>query len=285
MLIELIDVGFTYMPGTLLERVALKGVNLGIGEGELIGIIGPTGSGKSTLIQHLNGLLAPTEGRVLFNGKEVGNEIHPHLVRKEVGMVFQFPENQLFEETVSEDVSFGPKNLGLTEEEVLSRAEDALARVGLDFGTFAKRSPFSLSGGEKRLVAIAGALALKPRLLVLDEPTSGLDARGRARVMGCIKELNENGVTVVLIDHDMDEIAEYARRILVLSEGRIILDDRPSNVFAQPDLLRDIGIGIPKTTELLTKLRERGLDLPTNVVGLKGTVDAVLAAVKEGQCL
>jgi len=285
MLIEMIDVGFTYMPGTSFERVALKGINVSIGEGELVGIIGPTGSGKSTLIQHLNGLLTPTAGRVLFNGKEIGGEIHPHLVRKEVGMVFQFPENQLFEETVAEDVSFGPKNLGLSEEEVLSRTEEAIVQVGLDYDTFAKRSPFSLSGGEKRLVAIAGALALKPRLLVLDEPTSGLDAHGRARVMGYMKELNKNGVTIVLIDHDMDEIAEYASRVVVLNEGRVILDDRPSRVFSQAGLLRDVGIGIPKSTELLLKLRELGLDLPTGIVDLKETVGAVISAVKEGRCL
>lgn len=282
-LIELAGLGFTYLHGTPLASEALKDVNLSIKEGECIAFIGPTGSGKSTLLQHLNGLLIPTEGKAVFEGREIGKDVHPFTVRNEVGLVFQFPESQLFEETVAKDVAFGPKNLGLPGEEVSARVEEALALVGLNYGRFASRSPFELSGGEMRLVAIAGVLAMKPRMLVLDEPTSGLDARGKARIMRCITELNRGGMTVTFVSHDIDEVARFARRVVVLNAGRIVLEGDPQEVFSQVKLLKNIGLTIPATTELLVKLNERGFTVNTATVGVEATVDCVLDALKERQ--
>jgi len=284
-LIECIDLGFTYMPGTPLTSEALKNINLSVEEGEFIAFIGPTGSGKSTLIQHFNGLLTPTEGKAVFKGKQIGVNIHPYEVRREVGLVFQFPESQLFEETVAEDVSFGPRNLGLSGEEVSERAEEALELVGLSYDRFAGRSPFELSGGEQRLVAIAGVLAMKPRMLVLDEPTSGLDAREKARVMRCLTELNRDGMTIVFVSHDMDEVAEFAHRVVVLDKGRIVFDGDPGTVFSQAGVLKNIGLNIPATTELLVKLSGRGFDLDTGAVSLRETVNLVCNALKGEQRL
>ncbi|MHB8841927.1 MAG: energy-coupling factor transporter ATPase [Candidatus Aquicultor sp.] len=281
-LIECSDLGFTYMPGTPLASEALRNINLSVEEGEVLAFIGPTGSGKSTLIQHFNGLLIPSEGKMLFKGKQIGVSIHPYEVRHEVGLVFQFPESQLFEETVIEDVSFGPRNLGLSSGEVSERAEEALESVGLSCERFAGRSPFELSGGEQRLVAIAGVLAMKPRILVLDEPTSGLDGRGKARVMQCLTELNREGMTIAFVSHDMDEVAEFARRVVVLDEGRIVLEGDPRTVFSRAGALNDIGLDIPATTELLVKLSGCGFDIATGAVSLQETVSLVRAALKEG---
>lgn len=281
MLIELIDVGFTYMPNTPLAQTALIDINLAIRDGEFIGLVGPTGSGKSTLIQHLNGLLIPTTGKVLFRGQEIGRSMHSHLIRKEVGLVFQFPEGQLFEETVEKDIAFGPRNLGLADKEVFLRVEESLGQVGLDYSQFAGRSPFSLSGGEMRLVAIAGVLAMRPRVLVLDEPTSGLDAHGKKAVLDCLDRLNKDGVTIVMVTHSMDEVADSAGRIVTLSEGKIVLDDIPERVFAQSEFLSSIGLDIPKTVEVLMKLRSRGLDVAADVADLPSAVSAILAAIKE----
>lgn len=285
MLIEMMNVSFTYMPDTSLEQLALQNTNLGIDEGEFIGLIGPTGSGKSTLVQLLSALLIPAEGKILFKGKEIGRDIEPHIIRKEVGLVFQFPENQLFAETVADDVAFGPRNLGLSEGQANLNAREALESVGLAYERYADRSPFSLSGGEKRLVAIAGILAMKPRVLTLDEPITGLDYWGRTRVLRYIDELNRNGMTVIIVAHDMDEIAEYVDRVVVLSEGQIVLDGRPKDVFSQIDYLRDIGLDIPKTVELLMKLRDRGFNVTVESLGMQPAINAVLAAVKEKHCL
>lgn len=281
MLIDLVDVGFTYMPGTPLAQSALRGINLSICDGEFIGLVGPTGSGKSTLVQHLNGLLTPTGGKVLFRGREIGKDIHPHLVRKEVGLVFQFPESQLFEETVEDDVAFGPRNLGFPEDEVSLRVRESFGRIGLDYSRFAGRSPFSLSGGEKRLIAIAGVLAMRPRLLVLDEPTSGLDARGKDAVFECLDRLNEDGVTILIVTHSMDEIAESVGRVVVLNEGEIALDDSPERVFARSEFLLSIGLDIPKTAEILMRLRSSGLDVDVNITaGPRAAAAAILAAIQ-----
>jgi len=280
-LIELVNVGFTYMPGTPFAREALKSISLRISDGEFIGLVGPTGSGKSTLIQHLNGLLAPAEGRVLFRGKEIGKELSFYRVREEVGMVFQFPENQLFEETVENDIAFGPKNLGLTGEDISSRVKEALGQVGLDYHRFSDRSPHSLSGGEMRLVAIAGVLAMRPKVLILDEPTSGLDAHGKKEIFECLDRLNKSGVTIIMVTHSMDEVAEAARRIIVLNEGRVLLDDNPERVFSSSELLVDIGLNVPKTVELLAKLRLQGLNVDTGAINLRSTVNTIHKAIKE----
>ncbi|MCL6471705.1 MAG: energy-coupling factor transporter ATPase [Firmicutes bacterium] len=285
MLIELVNVSFTYLPGTSLEQVALKDVDLKIGEGDFIGLIGPTGSGKSTLIQHLNGLLTPTQGRVLFEGKEIGKDVHPRLVREEVGLVFQFPESQLFADTVVDDVSFGPRNLGLSDKEARVRAKEAIESVGLDFNKFADRPPFSLSGGEKRLVAIAGVLAMRPRVLVLDEPVSGLDVRGKAKIMRILDELNKAGMTIIIAAHDMDEIAEHVGRIVVVNGGRVVLDGCPKVVFSELDTIKGIGLDLPKPVEVLLKLKECGFNISVDSLSLKGVVSTILAAVKERQCL
>ncbi len=284
-LIECIDLGFTYMPGTPMASEALRDISLSIEEGEVLALIGPSGSGKSTLIQHFNGLLVPTQGKALFKGKQIGVCMHPHEVRREVGLVFQFPESQLFEETVIEDVSFGPRNLGISGGEVSERAEEALESVGLNCERFAGRSPFELSGGEQRLVAIAGVLAMKPRILVLDEPTSGLDGRGRAKVMRCLTELNRDGMTIAFVSHDMDEVAEFAHRIVVLDKGHIVLEGDPGTVFSRAETLNDIGLDIPATMELLVKLNGNGFDLAAGAVSLKETVSLVRAALKGGQRL
>lgn len=281
MLIEMMNVSFTYMPNTSLEQLALQSINLGIDEGEFIGLIGPTGSGKSTLVQLLSTLLIPTEGKIIFEGQEIGKDIDPRIIRKEVGLVFQFPESQLFAETVADDVAFGPRNLGLSEEEVDLRVRDSLGSVGLAYERYADRSPFSLSGGEKRLVAIAGILAMKPHVLILDEPITGLDYWGRTRVLRYIDELNRNGMTVIIVAHDMDEIAEYVDRVAVLSEGQIVLDGRPKDVFSQIDYLKDIGLDVPKTVELLMKLRDRGFNVTVESLGMQPAISVILAAVKE----
>ncbi len=285
MLVEMAGVGFTYMPGTPFEQVALKSIDLSISEGEFIGLIGPTGSGKSTLIQHLNGLLTPTEGKIIFRGQEVGKDIELHSAQKEIGLVFQFPETQLFAETVAKDIAFGPKNLGLPVNEVESRVREAIESVGLDYRLYARRSPFGLSGGEKRLVAIAGVLATKPRLLILDEPLSGLDLWGKTKVMQAISKLNKNGAAVVLVAHDMDEIVEHVGRVIVLNEGRVALDDKPEVVFTQIDYLRRIGLDVPKTVELFIKLKERGFDIAPKSFNLRIVINTVLALAREGQCL
>ncbi|HHY38785.1 MAG TPA: energy-coupling factor transporter ATPase, partial [Clostridia bacterium] len=230
----------TYNPHTPLEVSALEDINLKIEDGEFIGIIGPTGSGKSTLIQHFNGLLLPTKGRVVVDGIEVGKKgTNLREIRRRVGLVFQYPEHQLFEETVYKDVAFGPKNLGLDDEEVALRVREAMRLVGLD-ESFLDRSPFELSGGQMRRVAMAGILAMNPGTLVLDEPTAGLDPRGRDAVLGYIKELHaKKGTTIILVSHNMGEIARLAERIYVMDRGRVVLTGSPREVFMEEDLLRE----------------------------------------------
>ncbi|MEW5707053.1 MAG: energy-coupling factor transporter ATPase [Actinomycetota bacterium] len=280
MLIELRDLSFTYFANNSPDQAVLKGINLSIRKGEFIGLIGPTGSGKSTLAQHLNGLLFPTSGKIFFKGKEVGKDIHPNEIRKEVGLVFQFPESQLFEESVARDVAFGPRNLGLPEKEVRRRVKESLGLVGFDYAKFADRSPFKLSGGEMRLVALAGVLAMGPSMLVLDEPTSGLDARGKARIMDCLAKLNQSGLTILVISHDVDELAQLAKRIIVLDAGKILLDDKTEKVFAGVDLLRNIGLDVPKTMEILIRLKACGLDVAIENFGLKEAANSIIAAMR-----
>lgn len=266
--IELKNVSYVYQPGTPMESRALQDVNLTINEGEFLGIAGTTGSGKSTLIQHLNGLLKPTSGDVMVDGVDIHSKKEKKqlkALRMKVGVVFQYPEYQLFEETVEADIGFGPKNLGLPEPEIKKRVKEAMQLMQLDYKKMAKQSPFELSGGQKRKVAIAGILAMKPKYLVFDEPTAGLDPMGKKEFLQLIQRLHKNGQTIIMVSHNMDDLAQYAQRMLVLEKGRIIMDDSPSRIFQQPEELHRVGLGVPSLTELMIQLRENGLDVRTDL--------------------
>ncbi|MGB7604913.1 MAG: energy-coupling factor transporter ATPase, partial [Lutisporaceae bacterium] len=261
MSIEIRNLSHTYMKDTVFEHKALININLNIEDGEFVGLIGHTGSGKSTLIQHLNVLLKPSEGQIIIDGTDITEKGVPlKKIRQKVGLVFQYPEHQLFEETVYRDVAFGPQNLGLSQNEVEERVKEALSLVGLDFDKIKDLSPFELSGGQKRRVAIAGVLAMQPKVLILDEPTAGLDPRGRDEILGEIRRLHEKQkITVILVSHSMEDIANLVDRIIVMSEGKIILTDTPRNVFRQSDLLFSIGLGVPQVTKLVNELRRKGI--------------------------
>ena len=254
----------TYMPGSPFQATAIHGVSLTIRDGEFIGLIGHTGSGKSTLIQHLNGLLRPSSGRVLIDGKDLfAKDTDKREVRRKVGLVFQYPENQLFEETVAADIAFGPKNLGLSLEEVDARVRDACAQVRLDYETFKDRSVFELSGGQMRRAAIAGVLAMQPQTLILDEPCAGLDPRGRDEILGLVRELQRTrGTTVVMVSHSMDDVASLVSRVIVMNRGQIAMDGTPREVFRQGEALRAMGLDVPEAARLAARLREKGFDVP-----------------------
>ncbi|MEG6586957.1 energy-coupling factor transporter ATPase [Dendrosporobacter sp. 1207_IL3150] len=281
MSIVLKDVTYTYMPKTPFERTALHNINLEINSGEFVAIIGHTGSGKSTLVQHLNGLLKPTTGTVTVD------EINLHakksdakIARRKVGMVFQYPEHQLFEETIYEDIAFGPRNLGLSEEEVDSRIRRAMNFVGLDFETYAKRSPFHLSGGQMRRVAIAGVIALEPQYLILDEPSAGLDPRGRDEIFGEIIQLyKSSGITVILVSHNMEDVAKMATRLIVMNGGKVLMDGSPQEVFKNPEKLKAAGVDVPPVTALLGKLKDRGLAVDNNVLSVEEAVTTIITAL------
>lgn len=277
MRLEMKDVDFTYMRGTAVSQRALEKVSLSIEQGEFLGIIGPTGSGKSTLIQHLNGLLLPSAGKVLVDGRDITDRnFNLRGLRQRVGLLFQFAEQQLFEETVFADIAFGPRNLGLEEKEIEKRVREAMKAVGLDFSLFKDRSPFSLSGGEMRRVATAGVLAMEPEVLVLDEPLAGLDTPGRQSIVNQLVNLQrERGLTIVLVTHDIDTLASVAGRIVVLSQGRILLDGRPEEVFGQEDLLRENGLNIPQITRIVSMMRARGWRLPTFMTGAQEAAEAI----------
>ncbi|MGE5573425.1 MAG: energy-coupling factor transporter ATPase [Bacteroidota bacterium] len=259
---------YTYNPGTPFERAALEDVNLDIHDGEFVGIIGETGSGKSTLIQHFNGLLKPTRGRVLVDAVDIWQrDVRLKDIRQKVGLVFQYPEHQLFEETVFADVAFGPRNLGLDEDEISRRVRRAIEMVGLDFEAIRDRSPFELSGGEMRRAAIAGVLAMEPSVLVLDEPVSGLDPRGRDELLREMETLHrEFEYTVVLVSHSMEDVARLAKRLVVMHEGRVVADGPVREVFSMTDLLRETGLGVPQVTELMHELARRGKQVRTDVL-------------------
>ncbi|MBC7083830.1 MAG: energy-coupling factor transport system ATP-binding protein [Bacillota bacterium] len=259
---------YTYNPGTPFARTALEDINLEINDGEFVGIIGETGSGKSTLIQHFNGLLRPTRGRVLVDGVDIWQkDVRLKDIRQKVGLVFQYPEHQLFEETVFADVAFGPRNMGLDEDEIGMRVRRALEMVGLDFEAVKARSPFELSGGEMRRVAIAGVLAMEPSVLVLDEPVSGLDPRGRDELLQELTRLHEKfEYTVVLVSHSMEDVARLAKRLVVMHRGRVVADGPVRDVFRMMDLLRETGLGVPQVTELMLELARRGKDVRTDVL-------------------
>lgn len=268
---------YQYNKGTNLVVKALDDVNLVIRQNEFLGLIGHTGSGKSTLVQHLNGLLQPDLGTIYFNGEDVfAKGYQRKLLRSKVGLVFQYPEHQLFAETVFEDVCFGPKNLGLSREDAELAAYDALCQVGLD-ETYYTQSPFELSGGQMRRAAIAGVLAMKPEILILDEPTAGLDPKGRRELLSLIKRLNEEqGITIVLVSHSMEDIAEYAKRIVVMDRGKVQFDDVPSEVFAHYKQLETMGLMAPEMTYIMHELKQKGFDVDVSITTLQDAKNAIL---------
>lgn len=276
--IEIKHLDHIYMPGSPFETKALDDVTLTIGDGEFVGLIGHTGSGKSTLVQHLNGLMKPDHGSVIVDGMDVSDKSTDlREIRRRVGLVFQYPEHQLFEETVRKDVSFGPRNLGCSEQEIEERVVKACHQVGLSDEKL-DMSPFDLSGGNKRRVAIAGVLAMRPRVLVLDEPTAGLDPRGRNELLELIRGLHdEEGNTIVMVSHSMDDISALAQRIIVMNEGHVAMDGTPREVFAHPQELVDMHLGVPAAAQLAMELRKRGYNLPDNVYTLDEMRSLILA--------
>ncbi len=276
--IKAIDLNFKYSSGTAFEQQALKDVSFEVRDGEFIGLIGHTGSGKSTLIQHLNGLIRPTSGDILFHGTSIYSEGYSMKeLRSKVGLVFQYPEHQLFEADVFSDVCFGPKNLGLSAEEVEKRARHALKLVGLD-EKFYKRSPFELSGGQKRRVAIAGVLAMRPEVMILDEPTAGLDPRGRDEILEQIERLNrQHGLTIILVSHSMEDVARYVDRLMVMDHGRKVFDGTPKEVFRHWKELESMGLAAPQVTYLVQELRAEGVGISDTITTVEEARDALLS--------
>lgn len=285
MSIQIQHLTHTYMPDSPFTSVALHDVSLTIEDGEFIGLLGHTGSGKTTLVQHLNGLIRPTDGKVIVDGLDLSDKRTSLLeVRKKVGLVFQYPEYQLFEETVAKDVAFGPKNMGLSQQEIDRRVHEAIERVGLNYDDIAQRSPFELSGGQMRRVAIAGVLAMEPGTLILDEPTAGLDPAGRRSILSMVRRLHaEGGLTVVMVSHSMDDISTLATRLIVMSRGEVVLTGTPREVFMHRELMQSIGLGVPQAAELASRLRQQGYDLPEGLYTLDEVRSAILRlAGKEG---
>lgn len=246
---------------------ALKNINVSINDGEFIGIIGQTGSGKTTFVQHLNGLLLPSSGTVEVDGLETSNDKQSlKNIRKKVGLVFQYPENQLFEETIYKDIAFGPRNLGLDEKSIEKRVRESMDLVHLDFEKYANKSPFEISGGQMRRVAIAGVIAMNPKYLVLDEPTAGLDPHGRDRILSMLAQLHKSGnITIIMVSHNMDEIARLASRIIIFNKGCIVADGTPKEVFSENDILKNTGLRVPQVMLLARKLKEKGYDIDENI--------------------
>lgn len=280
MSVKLEDVTYTYSPGTAYEMDALKHVSLEIPQGQFLGIIGHTGSGKSTLIQHFNGLIRPTSGRVLYNGEDIWAEGYKlRELRFHVGLVFQYPEHQLFEADVISDVCFGPKNQGLSEEECRKAAETSLRQVGISEELFEK-SPFDLSGGQKRRVAIAGVLAMNPDVLILDEPTAGLDPKGRDEILDRIAYLHDTrGITIILVSHSMEDIAKYVERIVVMNHGEKAYDGTPKEVFSHYKELEQIGLAAPQMTYIMHALHDAGMDVDTTATTVEEARDSILKAL------
>lgn len=280
MSIKVKNVNYTYSEGTAYEMHALKNINLEIPDGQFVGLIGHTGSGKSTLTQHLNGLTKATSGKIYFNGKDIyGENFSMKELRSKVGLVFQYPEHQLFETDVITDVCFGPKNQGLSPEECRKRAEEALDHVGFPKEMYEK-SPFELSGGQKRRVAIAGVLAMNPDFLVLDEPTAGLDPKGRDEILDQLALLHKTrGISVVLVSHSMEDIAKYVERIIVMNHGHVAFDDTPKKVFAHYKELEKIGLAAPQMTYIMHALKEHGMDVDVTATTVEEARDTILAAL------
>ena len=286
MSIKIENLTHVYMPKTPFEKKALDNVNLTIEDGEFLALIGHTGSGKSTLIQHLNGLLEPSSGRILVDEVDItSKEVKLTDIRKKIGLVFEYPEYQLFEETIEKDVAFGPNNLGLSAEEVSNRVKKSMEMVGLDYETYKDGSPFDLSGGQKRRVAIAGVIAMEPKVLILDEPTAGLDPKGRDDILEQIKILHEKyKMTIVLVSHSMEDVGKLAERIVVMNGGKIELLGKPSEIFKEVETLERIGLAVPQVTYLMRALREKGFDVSDEVFTVeKGTQEILKALANRGK--
>lgn len=281
MSIKIVDLNYSYSVGTAYEIHALHDINLTIEDGEFIGIIGHTGSGKSTLIQHLNGLVKTDKGKIYYNDKNIYDEDFVMKdLRSKVGLVFQYPEHQLFEVDVFSDVCFGPKNLGLDKEQIKARAEEALEAVGLG-EEYYKRSPFELSGGQKRRVAIAGVLAMKPEVLILDEPTAGLDPQGRYEILDLIAELHEKQkITVIVVSHSMEDMAAYAKRLIVMNHGSVQFDGTPKEVFMHYRELEKIGLAAPQVTYIMHALAKKGLKVDVAATTIEEAKASILEALR-----
>jgi energy-coupling factor transport system ATP-binding protein len=271
MSIEVKNISHIYSEGLPHESVALFDISFDIADGEFVGIIGHTGSGKSTLLQHLNGLLKPKSGQIVVGGVDItAGKVSMIDVRRRTGLVFQYPEYQLFEETVAKDVAFGPTNLGLSPDEIEKRVEEALVLVGLDYNEFKEKSPFDLSGGEKRKVAIAGVIAMKPEVLILDEPTAGLDPKAHQDILNMIENIHDHEKNItILVTHKMDDVARLADKVMVMESGRLVMNGTPAEIFSRKEELQAMGLSIPEATELIGDLRDCGMNLDSNVLTLE----------------
>ncbi|WP_066889880.1 energy-coupling factor transporter ATPase [Clostridium nigeriense] len=283
MSIKIENLVHVYMPKSPFEKVALNNVNLEINEGEFVALIGHTGSGKSTLIQHMNGLLKPTSGKIIVDGIDITKEgIKLTDIRKKVGLVFQYPEYQLFEETIEKDIEYGPRNLGLNQEEITRRVKNSMKMVGLDYEEYKNKSPFDLSGGQKRRVAIAGVIAMEPKVLILDEPTAGLDPKGRDDILAQIKILHEEyKMTIILVSHSMEDVGKLAERIIVMNKGQVALEGEPAKVFKEVDTLEKIGLAVPQVTYLMRALKEKGFNVSDEVYTINQGKEELLRILKE----
>lgn len=282
MSIKIENLSYIYDEGMPFQTKAVDNISFDIKKGEFVGLIGHTGSGKSTLIQTFNGLLKPSSGNIFIEGKDLSDKgVKKSEIRKNVGLVFQYPEYQLFEETVYKDIAFGPKNLNLSKEIIDQRVRESMAQVGLDFETLSELSPFELSGGQKRRVAIAGVLAMNPGVLILDEPTAGLDPMGRDEILEQIKNLNkEKKVTVILVSHSMEEVANLVDRLIVLDQGKKILDGCVRDVFKEYDLLKEVGLGVPQVMELVVALNKKGFNIPETVLNVEEAKEIILSHIR-----
>ncbi|SFC82247.1 energy-coupling factor transporter ATPase [Clostridium uliginosum] len=285
MSIKVENLTHVYMPKTPFEKIALDNVNMEIKDGEFVALIGHTGSGKSTLIQHFNGLLEATSGKIIIDGVDINSKsINLTDVRKKVGLVFQYPEYQLFEETIEQDIAFGPKNLGLNKEEIHNRVVNSMKMVGLDYETYKDKSPFDLSGGQKRRVAIAGVVAMQPTTLILDEPTAGLDPKGRDDILEQIGKLHkEYNMTIIIVSHSMEDVAKIAKRIIVMNHGKLALQGTPAEVFKQVDTLEEIGLGVPQVTYLVRELRKKGFSISDNIFTIEEAKKELIGILKNNK--
>ena len=281
--IEAKHLNYVYMPDSPFRSTAITDVTFQVRDGEFIGIIGHTGSGKSTLVQHLNALLKPTSGTVILDGEDIFQKgTNLRAVRQKVGLVFQYPEYQLFEETVFQDVAFGPRNLGLDEEAVTERVRNALAQVELDYEQYKDLSPFEMSGGQKRRLAIAGVLAMDPGTLILDEPTAGLDPRTRNRILTMIQKWHDSGKTILMISHSMEDVARLADRIFVMNDGHLVMTDTPAKVFSQLEQLTEMNLGVPQVTRLSYALRDAGFSVDSSIYTLDEMEQVLVSSLKGG---
>jgi energy-coupling factor transport system ATP-binding protein len=283
MSIKINNLTHIYMPNSPFEKKALDDININIEDGEFVAIIGHTGSGKSTLIQHLNGLLEATSGSIIIDDTEItAKGVNMIDIRKKVGIVFQYPEYQLFEETIEKDIAFGPQNLGLDDSQIENRVKSSMEMVGLDYEVYRDKSPFELSGGQKRRVAIAGVIAMEPKVLILDEPTAGLDPKGRDDILAQIKRLHDNyNMTIIIVSHSMEDVARIAQKVVVMNKGKVALKGRPEEVFKEVDLLEKIGLAVPQVTYLMRELKKRGFDISDEAYTVEKAKEELLKILKK----